>query len=346
MTPHQSNLRGSLVIDRVFRGVGRVKRATGTKNVKLFEKFDEMLTTLYEGGRRDVVISIRDGRLTILEVWEQYRLGRWDDIPTREHLELLDRTYDAWVEEKECSEQHRTSLNDSGSYLIDAGPNKARVVDLPDAVRALRKTTGDRARTFNLARSAAQAFIRETLGRHSKLWQEIAAIPPRKVVPKFHKNPQTVAGAMKIREQLEPNAADIWWTLCTTGMRPKEFWGEWWTDHDRIKIVAAKKDERVMRVVPLLVKPAVPTMMPSGYDSALGRLSVKVAPYDGRRTYTNWLESAGIPRTRRKLYLGHGKTDVTDLYEWHEVEAFIAEDRAKLLAYIGQEQRKAIQVMK
>ena len=42
-----------------------------------------------------------------------------------------------------------------------------------------------------------------------------------------------------------------------------------------------------------------------------------------------------LARTRHKLYLGHGKTDVTDLHEWHEVKAFVAEDQAKLQAYIG-----------
>ena len=153
-------------------------------------------------------------------------------------------------------------------------------------------------------------------------------------------------GAMKIRDQLDPNAAEIWWALCTTGMRPAEFWGEWSIERDQIKIVAAKREGRVDRFVPLLGTPAAPTMMPSGFDSALGRLGVKVAPYDGRRSYANWLEAAGIPRTRRKLYLGHGQTDVTDLYEWHEVKAFVAEDRAKLQAYIGQEQRNAVRVMK
>lgn len=346
MTPHQSNLRGSLIIDRVFRGVGRVRRATGTKNVKLFGRFNAMLTDLYEGGRRDVLISIRDGRLSILEVWEQFRLGRWDLIPTREYLEPLDRALGAWVEEYECSDKHRKSLGDSCSYLIAAAPKKARLVDLPEAVRAFRKQTADRARTFNLARSAAQAFIRSTLGRHSKIWQEIATTRTRRVVQKFHKNPQTVAGAMKIREQLEPNAAEIWWTLCTTGMRPAELWGEWFVERDQVKILSAKRQGRVTRFVPLLVNPATPTMLPSGFKSALDRLSVKVVPYDGRRSYANWLEAAGIPRTRRKLYLGHGQTDVTDLYEWHEVRAFVADDRAKLLAYIGQERRKAVRVVK
>jgi integrase len=346
MTPHQSNRRGSLILDRVFKGVGRVRRAAGTKNPKLFEKFDAMLSTLYEGGRRDVLISIRDGRLSILEVWEQFRLGHWDEIPTREHLEPLQRTFEAWTDEYDCSDKHRKSLKDSCNYLVGAAPKNARVVDLPEAVRAFRKQTVDRARTFNLARSAAQAFLRSTLGRHSRLWQEVATIQTRKVVAKFHKNPQTVAGALAIRDQLEPNAAAIWWTLCTTGMRPAELWGEWSVEGDRIKIIAAKKRERVVRFVPLLVTPTAPTMMPSGFDSALGRLGVKVAPYDGRRSYANWLEAAGIPRTRRKLYLGHGQTDVTDLYEWHEVKAFVVDDRAKLQAHIGREQRKALQVMK
>ncbi len=33
-------------------------------------------------------------------------------------------------------------------------------------------------------------------------------------------------------------AAEKVWTLCTTGMRPKELWGEWSIEGDQIKIVA------------------------------------------------------------------------------------------------------------
>ena len=47
------------------------------------------------------------------------------------------------------------------------------------------------------------------------------------------------------------------------------------------------------------------------------------------------MESAGIPRTRRKLYLGHGAADVTDLYERHEVEAFLLEDAKKLTEFLS-----------
>ena len=70
-------------------------------------------------------------------------------------------------------------------------------------------------------------------------------------------------------------------------------------------------------------------------DKIRDRTSRGVEPYDFRRTYANWLEAAGIPRTRRKLYLGHGASDVTALYELHEVAAFLVEDAAKLSTFLG-----------
>jgi hypothetical protein len=64
---------------------------------------------------------------------------------------------------------------------------------------------------------------------------------------------------------------------------------------------------------------------------ALGEASGEtVEPYDCRRGYATWLEAAGIPRTRWRLYLGHGATTVTDLYERHQVDAFLAEDAERL----------------
>ncbi len=72
-----------------------------------------------------------------------------------------------------------------------------------------------------------------------------------------------------------------------------------------------------------------------GFRQALRRLSIKVTPYDARRTYAHLMEEAGIPRTRRMMYLGHRERDVTDLYERHEVTAFLAEDAKKLHALVG-----------
>lgn len=60
-----------------------------------------------------------------------------------------------------------------------------------------------------------------------------------------------------------------------------------------------------------------------------------ILPHDPRRTYANWLEAAGITRTRRRLYMGHGVGDVIGLYELHEVASFLAADGATLRAFVG-----------
>lgn len=49
------------------------------------------------------------------------------------------------------------------------------------------------------------------------------------------------------------------------------------------------------------------------------------------------MEEAGIPRTRRRLYMGHGAKDVTDLYERHDVMAFLLEDRDRLAKFLNEE---------
>jgi len=66
--------------------------------------------------------------------------------------------------------------------------------------------------------------------------------------------------------------------------------------------------------------------------------------YDLRRTYSNWMEAAGILRTRRKLYMWHSAGDVTGGYELHEVSAFPAEDGKILRQFEGLEHTPAIRL--
>jgi len=125
--------------------------------------------------------------------------------------------------------------------------------------------------------------------------------------------------------------------MSLTGMRPNEMWGEWEIDHYAVRIHGTKT-KGADRVVPLvsvlLFHPQVSYVV---FRKALRTASDgQMTPYDLRRTYANWLEAAGIPRTRRRLYLGHGASDVTDLYEAHEVRAFLAADAEKLRAFLGE----------
>ena len=53
------------------------------------------------------------------------------------------------------------------------------------------------------------------------------------------------------------------------------------------------------------------------------------------------MEEAGIPRARRRLYMGHGARDVTDLYEVHRVTSFLREDTARLADCLGKSHGKS-----
>jgi hypothetical protein len=52
------------------------------------------------------------------------------------------------------------------------------------------------------------------------------------------------------------------------------------------------------------------------------------------------MEEAGITRTRREHYMGHGPKTMTDRYERHEVTAYLQGDAKRLLEYIGEAQKQ------
>lgn len=198
----------TLVIDRRFRGVGRIKRASGTKVPAMKRRLERMLESLYSEGRLDLLRLIRDGNLTLLEVHDAYQRKALAQLPTGQTVAPLVATMRAWVD-------------------------------------SLRVPT------------------------------------------------------------------------------------------DYIDVYGTKREGRV-RSVPLIQSPAVPTWKhPRTFENAFRERTSAFTPYDLRRTYSNWLEAAGIPRTRRRMYMGHGARDVTDLYEQHEVTAFLVEDGAKLRAFLG-----------
>ena len=72
----------TLVIDRAFRGVGRIKRATGTTRESVRRRISDMLTALHQDGRLDLLRAIRDGQITMLEVYDAHRRRKWRSCPS------------------------------------------------------------------------------------------------------------------------------------------------------------------------------------------------------------------------------------------------------------------------
>ena len=85
------------------------------------------------------------------------------------------------------------------------------------------------------------------------------------------------------------------------------------------------------RILPLVEEPAAPECSYAAFRQHLAKYpGGRVRPYRARHTFAHWCELARVPRTRRKLYLGHTAGDITSLYEWHEVEAYVKRDAARL----------------
>jgi hypothetical protein len=338
MTPYKSHGRGTFEIDLRFAGVGRIHRASGTNDRKLLDELKVMCRTLYKAGRRDVLLALRDGKMSFLEVYSHFRLGEWERIPSAETMMSVDKVVDPWLERIDCSAAHRASLRRSWDELKALAPANPTLEDVPGMVRAFRDAKeGKHHRTYNLARTAAQALVRDKLGKDHRLWYAIAGIPTLRESRKKG-NPCTIDEARALAVELGRKAGAIWWTMCTTGMGRLEYWQQegstWEVDGDAVRIHGTKRPGRD-RIVPRISVPVRPELTYWGMRQALRRAECLQTVRDGRRSYANILEEAGITRTRRRLYMGHTTRDVLDLYEDHDVRKYIQDDGDRLRELLG-----------
>lgn len=325
------------ILDRQFKGVGRIKRATGSTSPKMRAALSHMLTALYNQGRLDVMRAIRDGKLELLVVYDAYRRHALDSLPMADTLVPLADSMRTWIVLADASPSYRESLATSLKYLI-AEKVDAKVADLPALLESLRNTLGVKHPTsFNLCRRAASRFISATLKRNHPLWAAINAVEPRKVTERRKGKHLTIKQLAQFFPNRETDAVDgIAWSMALTGIHEKEYWHDGWEiQPDRIKVNGKKRGGRD-RFVPLVLAPVVPTIHERTFtDKLRDRTSRFIQPYDLRRTFAHWMEEAGIPRSRRILYMGHKAKDVTDLYERQDVERFLKEDANRLRSYLN-----------
>ena len=345
MTPHHDQQRGTLILDRRFPSVGRIKRASGTTDRKLFNSLNQMLDTLWNMGRVDLLRAIQEGKLHVMDVWASYRLGRTNELPDADSLQPLEKVWMAWVETLDHSKRYE---RDCRAAIRTLAPKPSDTITrLPALVVGYRfkAHAQGHATSFRRTKNIAQAFVRDTLGRSHAIYDRLRDIPSLTIHRK-EGNPQTPEQARAILDALGEHGHS-WWTMCCTGMMPDEYWGmKWKVGTNYVHIMGTKTDSR-NRKVPRIYTPRHPTpQSPSGFAKALLKASGgAVTPYDGRRTFLHWLEEARVTRARRKLYAGHSAQDVTDLYERHELAAYLESDADLLRAYLRTE-RKGLELAK
>jgi integrase len=256
-------MTGSLPIDLQFRGIGRLHLRSGTTKRQTRDAMRAMLRTLYQVGRQDVLRDLKANRITVMQVWEQYRQGKLNEIPTGELVRALATAWAEWLEQKEIAARTRRDYGEAWTRLGAGGG--ATFVDLPGLLQTHRKgCLGVRARTFNKDRAAILAFVHSILGDTHWLALACRRVAPLKVAKErrlpFH--PLTVEQAKALAARLAPHHARTLWLLCLTGMRPEEAFEEignrWAVEPDGIRIHGTKSAaaERIVPRVGLLVKPS------------------------------------------------------------------------------------------
>lgn len=252
MTPHRAGDRGTFIIDRRTR-VGRIAVASGTTHPPTFRRLNEMITTLDETGRSDILRALREGELAPLQVYESFRVNELHKLPTGVELRPLKASLNAWLESVDCSKAqkaaHKTMINkvtERGAGTINDLP--ARLV-LVGADCRKAKTPAQ----FNRVRASALAFIRDTLKRSHRLYGEVRDIPIMKEKKSPERHILSWADVQSIAEKMEdPRDRAAVYGMALTGMGPKEWYVDGWRVGDRrITIFGAKRKNR-SRVVPAI----------------------------------------------------------------------------------------------
>ena len=363
----RARLGESKDIDRRIPGIGRIRVNSGLPDGPQWRAMNDMVTLLArDADGRALLREVYAARLAIDVLWSHYKAKSLHLIPLGLAGTPLVAALAEWREEtfrrEECSADTYRVRKELVDKVRAVKPNGI-VADLPDAVRVLRVQMKG-ARSFNILRAYALAFARDTLGKSSTVYQAIAGVTTRPTKKKIKKHPLTPSEVLQIAAAFEAVRAEriaestakrgvrpIEATgedtiaMALTGMNPKEWGGAWRVQPDRVHIGGTKRPGRVRdipRAFPCQLWPTPALPAPSvgtknywrWFREATQKAGIAATPYDLRRTFSNWMESAVIPRARRRLYMGHGAADITDLYEQHEVTRYLLEDGEKLRRWI------------
>jgi hypothetical protein len=306
----------TLIIDRQFRGVGRLKVRSGTMNEVVRRKINEMLDELFDAGRLEILRAIREQEVYVMEVYSAFRAKQLDKLvigPTARPIAIAMKS---WIDKlvtdgpsPDCSPKHKEA-HETSRRVLEKARGAAKVADVASVLEELRESAWARKhpRSFNMTRSSVLSFIRSTLKRSHPLWLAVAAVEKRRVKKATKRTPLTVEQMRNLFPHPETDWLDaIAWGMATTGMHAKEYWGRWNVLADRVHIAGTKRGAPPAGCATCRsCAGRRPKFNRRKFEDDLRDRTRAITVYDLRRTYANWLEAPAIPRTRRKLYLGHG----------------------------------------
>jgi len=334
---HRINGRGTIRLDRMFKGIGRVARATGTNDKATAKAIDVMLTTLYQTARWDIVREIKDGIVTPLEVYSYYIKGELDNLPSTLTLQSISPAFEDWVKTHTVEDKTKKDYVYCLKALISVVGN-VKIFTLGDALGTYRThcIAQDTARMFNSTRTALLSYCTNALGADHPVRASVASTKKLKEVTTPPKQ-LTVVEAVETLDALPKEHKSMARTMLFTGMSWKELNGKWELLEDRLVIHGTKTKGRVRTIPRMLDQLAHPTRSLSQFKRELKKANPGISPNSFRRTFGNWMAEAGIPQHRRSRYMGHGVASMTERYERGEVERYLVDDAKLFSEYVQRE---------
>ena len=218
---------GAFQFDRVFPGVGRIKKSSGTEKLKEFQRRDALLTKLFETSALDVLRAFKAGKITIEEIiaadrgnnaaMSLQRLASTAKLATAvaHALPRMGGT----VATRDRYERSLTKL-----LTTVPGLQSGRVADLAavDWLLLSEQWTAGAADWNHVARAVSR-FLTVHLGdKYHPLRREIVQRIPRK--NETPRTPdQSIELFLRIVNTMPEPAQRCFMTLALTGMRPGEY---------------------------------------------------------------------------------------------------------------------------
>lgn len=218
---------GAFQFDRVFPGVGRIKKSSGTEKLKEFQRRDALLTKLFETSALDVLRAFKAGKITIEEIvaadrgshaaMSLQRLATTAKLATA-ITEALPRMGGAAA----TRDRYARSL----TKLLSTVPTLAtgRVADLAsvDWLMLAEQWSGGAADWNHMARAVSR-FLTVHLGdKYHPMRREIVQQIPRKKETERAPD-QSVELFLRIVGTMPEPAQRCFMAMALTGMRPGEY---------------------------------------------------------------------------------------------------------------------------
>jgi hypothetical protein len=237
---HRDGGLGSLVIDLRLGKLGRLKRASGTRDSRVHADVVRTIRLLRDQSppRWDVLALLVNGELAPLELHEAFVRGQLATLPTTDELRPLEEMARRWIRTLDRAPRTVDAYETLLLGLAGDGIILGAVPELLAARRAAALTSGKR-RAFNLQLTAARMLLKGTVGERHRLYEALERVEPQRV-RRRPGNPQTVDQVRQLAAAAGAHGAAVW-ALALSGMRRGEYFGRrWQLLPDRIAIAGTK----------------------------------------------------------------------------------------------------------